>query len=92
MIKTSVLQTSKNVYQFVSPSWLVSFGVFITIHYFFDTVRNEAPKNKFLYRRPNTQETNMWFEQALNFDQWKTSGKLQAHKKLIMDCLQIYRE
>ena len=34
-------ETSENLYLFVSLSWLVSFGVYIYMQYFFDVVRHE---------------------------------------------------
>ena len=54
-------------------------------------------RNKYLLelikRRSKVQEKNMSYELALNFDQWKTfSENYKPNERLIMVCLQIYRE
>ena len=69
----SISDRSENVispYFYFWYLWLASFGVLISIQYFFDVVRNKLPE--LIKRRSKVQENNMSCERGLNFDQWKT--------------------
>ena len=72
----SIWERSGRLFLFIFMSvvlWLVSFGVWIYIQYFFDVKRNKLPE--LIKKRSKFQEKNMSCERTLNFDQWKTFSK-----------------
>ena len=69
-VLTSISEISKNVYLFVSLSWLVSFGVCINMQYFFDTVRNKAPKNKYIVNQKKIKNSRKEHVMWASFKFW----------------------